>query len=281
LRDLAGRTAVITGVSRIIGAYVARALADEGMRLVLAARTASEIEAVAAEVRQRGGQAVALPPDVSYVSALAGLVAAARREYGTIDVVVHGAGTVEIAPYHTLEVEQIEAVVRVNLTAAMVLTRLVLPKMVARGSGHVVSIASLAGKLGLASVETYCTTKAGLIAFTASVRAAYRRQGVSATAVCPGFVRSAGMYHQMQQETGVPTPPLFGTSPPTKVAEAVVRGIKQDLPEVIVSPLPVRPLLALQALFPRVIGAVLPRIGGDIFARAGRAYAQRAEPARR
>src|SRR5688500_15958974 len=142
---------------------------------------------------------------------------------------MNGAGTISIAPYHTLEAEQIEAAVRVNLTAPMLLTRLVLPEMLSRGSGHVVNIASLAGKIGLPSIEPYCATKGGLIAFTAGLRAAYRRQGVSATTVCPGFVRNAGMYHRMQQETGVPTPPLFGTSPPAKVAEGVVRGIKQDL----------------------------------------------------
>jgi short-subunit dehydrogenase len=275
VRDLAGRVALVTGASRNIGALTARALADEGMRLVLAARGGSEIEVVAADLRQRGCQALVVPTDVADPAALEALVARARAEMGGVDVLVNGAGTVAVAAYHTLDSGQIEEALRVNLAAPMLLTRLLLPEMLARGSGHVVSISSLAGKLGLPYVETYCATKAGLIGFTAALRAAYRSAGVGASVVLPGFVRGAGMYHRMQTETGVRTPALFGSSPPEKVAAAVVRAIKLDLPEVVVNPMPVRPMLALQELFPRLVQAVLPRIGGQTFARAGQVYERR------
>jgi short-subunit dehydrogenase len=240
------------------------------MRLVLAARGGSEIEVVAADLRQRGAEALVVPTDVADPAALEALVARARERFGAVDVLVNGAGTVEIAAYQTLEPGQIEEALRVNLAAPMLLTRLVLPEMLTRSRGHVVNIASLAGKIGLPYVETYCATKGGLIAFTAALRAANRSTGVGASVVLPGFVHGAGMYQRMQAETGVPTPLMFGSSPPERVAAAVVRSIKQDLPEVVVNPMPVRPLLALQELFPRAIGAVLPWIGGQTFARAGR-----------
>jgi short-subunit dehydrogenase len=275
VRDLSGRVALLTGASRNIGALTARALADQGMRLVLAARGGSEIEVVAADLRQRGCRVLVVPTDVADPASLESLVERARAELGSIDVLVNGAGTIAVAAYDTLDAAQIEAELRVNLAAPMLLTRLVLPEMLARGSGHVVNIASLAGKLGLPYAETYCATKGGLIAFTSALRAAYRSSGVGASVVSPGFVRGAGMYHRMQEETMVRTPFLFGSSPPEKVADAVVRAIRLDLPEVVVNPMPVRPLLALQELFPRLIQGLLPRIGGDTFARAGRVYERR------
>jgi short-subunit dehydrogenase len=133
----------------------------------------------------------------------------------------------------------------------MILTRLVLPGMLARKRGHIVNISSLAGKSGPAFQEPYAATKSGLIGFTSSLRGTYRSMGVSASAVVPGFVE-AGIYAHLKERSGCAAPALLGTSPPEKVADAVLKVVDRDLPEIIINPLPVRPLLGLMAMFPRI-----------------------------
>ncbi|HEY8491487.1 MAG TPA: SDR family oxidoreductase [Dehalococcoidia bacterium] len=273
MRDLAGRTAVVTGASRGIGPYVARALARERMNLVLAARSAGELEAVAAELRGMGVRAAAVPADVSDRAALAALVEAAEREFGGVDVLVNNAGIELTRPYHRLSLDEIQQVIQVNLTAAMLLARLVLPGMLERGRGHVVNMASLAGKSGPAYSEPYAATKAGLIGFTQSFRATYREMGVSASAVCPGFVHSVGMYEENRRRTGLAAPRSLGTSSPEAVARAVVRAVRDDLPEVLVNPgVPPRVLTTLREAAPSLGEWVVRRMGvTDLYRQAAEA----------
>jgi short-subunit dehydrogenase len=142
----------------------------------------------------------------------------------------------------------------------MLLTHSVLPEMLQRRTGHIVNISSLAGKAGPGYQEPYAATKAGLIAFTFSLRGTYRATGVSASVICPGFVE-AGIYARLKQKTGFGAPALLGTSQPEPVAKAVVRAIQKDLPDVIINPYPVRPLFALTALFPSIGEWLTTRIG--------------------
>ena len=128
------------------------------------------------------------------------------------------------------------------------------------------NISSLAGKSGPAFQEPYAATKAGLIAFTSSLRATYRRLGVSASVIVPGFVE-AGIYAKLKAKSGCSAPALLGTSPPERIPAAVLRAIKNDLPEIIVNPLPVRPLLAFTALFPSLGEWAADKTGGNDFFR--------------
>jgi short-subunit dehydrogenase len=189
-----------------------------------------------------------------------------RKELGPVDILVNNAGVEFTAPYHELSEENILDVIGVNLTATLVMSRLVLPDMLKRGSGHIVNISSLAGKAGPALQEPYAATKAGLVGFTFSLRASYRRQGVSASVIVPGFVE-AGIYAKLKEKSGCSAPALLGTSPPQKVSRAVIRAIEGDRGEVIVNPLPVRPLLALTALWPSLGEWVTAQTGGHEFFR--------------
>jgi short-subunit dehydrogenase len=251
MKELAGRAAVVTGASRGIGVYIAKALAAEGMNLVLAARSAGPLEDLRAELtaRAKGGVTVA-PVDLAGAEGRQELVARATAEYGAIEVLVNNAGIENVFTYHKLPWPEIEAIVQLNLVAAMHLTWLALPRMLERGRGHIVNISSLAGKAGPACAEPYAATKAALVAFTQSLRASYRDQGVSASAISPGFV-DAGMYDRARFEVHGRKPPT-GVAPPEAVAEAVVRSIKGDTAEIIVNPRPVRPLMAMNALMPGV-----------------------------
>ncbi|MBI1884759.1 MAG: SDR family oxidoreductase [Chloroflexi bacterium] len=282
MRELAGRTALLTGASRGIGPYIARALVAEGMNLVLAARSAAELEAVAEEVRGAGVKAVAVPTDVGDRASLEALAARAE-ESGGVDVLVNNAGIENISFYDKLDPDDIEHLLRVNLVGAMLLARLVLPGMLERGRGHIVNIASLAGKSGTPYDAPYAASKAGLVGFTESLRRECRERGVSASVICPGFVRDAGMYEDSRLETGVEAPRLLGTSPPQAVARAVVRAVKREVPEIIVNPGPTRVLLVLGAVSPSLADWVIERIGvSKLFRQAVEAREREAvKPGRR
>lgn len=268
MRDLAGRIALVTGASHGFGTYIARALAAERMHLVLAARSAAELDSLAAELRKTGVDALPVPTNLADTGAIERLVTAAHIQFGAVDVLVNNAGVLVPKTFHHHAAGELEHHVRVNLVAPLVLTSLVLPGMLERRRGHIVNLGSLAGKAPPGFVEPYAATKAALIAFAASLRASYRRKGVSASAVIPGFVTEAGMYQTLQETTHLSAPRWVGTSRPEDVARAVVRAIKRALPEVIVNPGPMRLLMALRELFPRLS----ERLGVDTFERAAGVY---------
>ncbi|MGD2216881.1 MAG: SDR family NAD(P)-dependent oxidoreductase [Gemmatimonadales bacterium] len=262
MKQLAQRTAIVTGASRGLGPYIARALAAEKMNLVLAARSQEGLERVAGELRASGVRAIAVPTDVTDRNALGALVATAHEEFGGTDVLVNNAGVLTIFPYEKLAIEDLERAVRVNLISAMVLTRLVLPRMVERGRGHVVNMSSLAGIWGPPFDEVYGATKSGLIGFTQSLRHEYHGTGISASVICPGYVEEAGMYHDSNQATGITASGLSGRTTPGAVARAVVKAIENDRLQIIVNTPSVRPLAVLSALSPGLGEWVLRRADG-------------------
>jgi short-subunit dehydrogenase len=261
--QLVGRTAIITGASRGIGIYIARALAQQRMNLVLAARSEADLEKVAVEMRALGARVLAVRCDVANAADRAELIRRAEAEFGEIDVLVNNAGIEITFPYDKQAPEEIEQVIAVNLTAPMLLTRAVLPGMVARKRGHIVNIASLAGKVGVPYGLPYASTKAGLIHFTESLRSEFRGTGVSGSVVCPGFVSEVGMYDDMTKVADVKASRLVGTSTPTKVAAAVVKCIKRDRPEAIVNPGPMRLASAFAELAPGTFEKVFPIFGAN------------------
>ncbi len=231
---------------------MARALAAEGMNLVLAARTADALEELRAELMSRGHQGcLAVPCDVGKDDDLRRVVETAEREFGAVDVLVNNAGIEGFATFHKLSLAEIDEVIDVNLRGTMHLTWMALPGMLKRRRGHIVNMSSLAGKAGPAFSEAYAATKAGMIGFTQALRGTYRVDGVSASVICPGFV-DAGMFARAVDEFGVKAPRTLGLAKPEAVAAAVVKAIRRDLPEVIVNPTPVRPLLGFVAVAPGV-----------------------------
>jgi short-subunit dehydrogenase len=260
----AGQTVVLTGASGGLGVFMAREFFNSGHRLALVAYPGTGLDDLRLEAEQQGTRAMALAYDLRMPARRHEVVERVRKELGPIDILVNNAGVECTSAYHELSEEMIGDVLAVNLEAPMMLSRLVLPEMVQRRRGHIVNISSLAGLSGPAFQEPYAATKAGLLAFTASLRASYRSLGVSASVVIPGFVE-AGIYAHLKQVAGCAAPALLGTSSPGKVAGAVRRAIEQDLPEIIVNPVPVRPLLAFSALFPRIGQWLSARTGANEF----------------
>lgn len=261
MRQLRNRTAIVTGASRGLGLYVARALAEEGVNLALSARSATDLERVAEEVRALGVRAIAVPGDVTSAEDRSRLVEATLAEFGRIDILVNNAGIELTAHFELQPDEEIAATIDVNLTSTLLLTRLVIPVMLEKKAGHVVNMASMAGKVPMPYSTPYATSKAGMIAFTEAIRAEFKRRGVSASVVCPGLVSEAGMYAQMQQESGVKENFLAGTVTPKKVASDVVKAVKRDRPEMLVYRGPGRLVSGLAECTPGIFERAFPIFG--------------------
>ncbi len=260
MQDLRGATAIVTGASRGIGVYIAKALAEEGVNLSLAACSADELELVRRDIEAMGVQAIASVCDVSDADDRAALVARTIAELGPIDILVNNAGIDIVRRFHEAPDSDFVDTLRINLEAPILLTRAVVPGMLERNRGHVVNISSGAGKVGVPGESAYCSSKHGLVGFTHALRAEYERTDVGFSVVCPGLVTDVGMAHRWTQ-AGITAPRIAGSSSPEKVAAVTVSCIKRDRAEVLVNTPPVRPLIVLANIAPGITPFLLRKLG--------------------
>jgi short-subunit dehydrogenase len=264
MKILAGQTVLLTGASGGLGNYIAHAFAERGVKLGLVAFPGAGLDTLLREVADKDCQAIALASDLRESAQRQYVLEQVRKELGEVDILINNAGVEATSAYHHLEEKAISQMIAINLEAPMILTRMVLPGMLQRRSGHIVNISSLAGKAGPAFQEPYAATKAGLIAFTSSFRATYRGSGVSASVITPGFIE-AGIYANLKKTTGFTAPALLGTSSPELVPKAVIRAIEQNYPEIIINAIPIRPLLVLNLLWPLLGEWLTDKTGANRF----------------
>ncbi len=178
MQDLRGTNAVVTGASRGIGVFIARALADKGVNLSLAARSGDELEQVRNEIEAMGVTAIATVCDVANADDRARLLARTEAELGPLDILVNNAAIDIVRRFHEAPDSDFVDTLRINLEAPILLTRAVVPGMLERDRGHVVNISSGAGKVGVPGESAYCSSKHGLVGFTHALRAEYEHTGV-------------------------------------------------------------------------------------------------------
>jgi short-subunit dehydrogenase len=269
---LRGRNALLTGAGGGLGGYIARALAAEGVNLALTDLPGAELDGLAAELRSRGVEVGCAPADLGDADQRQRLAAWAAEALGPLDILVNNAGLEFGGSFLRTTEQELEAIVAINLLAVMDLTRIVLPGMLERERGHVVNMASLAGKVPPAYLASYAATKHGVVGFTHALRAENGGgEPVGFSAICPGFVSRVGMFGRLEHLVSAPR--MLGTVQPESVGEAVVRAIRKNLAEVIVNKRAVRPLLVLNAAAPR-LAARLGRV------RAMREFSERFAQAR-
>lgn len=188
MKPLAEKVSIVTGAGRGIGRAIALLLARSGSRVVLAARSEPALAAVAQEIRNEGGEALAVPTDLARDEELERLVAETLRAWGSIDYLINNAGWGRHAPVLKAKREDWDQTFRVNLRAPMVLSQLLLPKLIEKGGGAIVNIGSISGKMGQASTAAYSASKFGLIGFSESLYEEVREYGIKVSVILPGFV---------------------------------------------------------------------------------------------
>ena len=167
-------------------------LAREGAAVVLAARRAERLEALAAEIEGRGGRALAVRCDVTEVADLQGLRDRVDEAFGRCDVLINNAGIPGGGRFEDLSLEQIEQVIRVNLLGVLVCTKVFLPMMLDRQRGHIVNVGSLAGRYAAPGASVYSASKHGVVAFSEALYYELAPRGILVTSVNPGFAATEG-----------------------------------------------------------------------------------------
>ncbi|GFG75325.1 SDR family NAD(P)-dependent oxidoreductase [Mycobacterium botniense] len=267
MKELTAATALVTGASGGIGRAICLELAGCGVNLVVSGRQTGPLHELVSDLHAKKIRAVAISADLAQTVAAEDLIERAEREFGPIDILINNAGVERPAAFTDTTAEQIRTMVEVNLTAAMLLTRRVLPGMLQRGRGHIVFVSSGLAKMGSAYQAPYSATKAALIALSHALRAEYRDTRIGFSVVCPGLVTGAGMYQRMLDE-GFRAKPILGTTTTRRVARKVVAAIRHDRPETHCTGTPVRPLAAALQLLPRLTEVVTTHTGmTDLFGR--------------
>lgn len=255
-RTLSGRTAAITGGARGIGRETARALLAEGMRVAIGDIDLDLARATAAELGP-GGQVIALPLDVTDPTSMEAFVADAEEQLGPLDVFINNAGIMPIGRFRDETPAGAARQVDINIHGVLNGARTILPRFTARRGGHLVNIASMAGKLGVPGTATYAGTKHFVVGWSESVLSELRHDGVpvDVTCVMPAVVRT-------ELSAGAKATRGVKDVGPEDVADGIVAALKVPRFDVFV---------------PRIggtaakVSAVLPRRGRELLARATKA----------
>ena len=246
---------LLTGATGGIGHAIAREFAARGSDLILTGRRADALGALADEV---SGQAVVC--DLADRRDVERLLA----EAGEVDILVANAAHPASGLLTDLAQERIDHILEVNLRAPIALARGLAPGMIARGSGHMVFISSLAGKAASSVSSMYSATKFGLRGFALGIREDLRPHGVGVSVVLPGFISGAGMF----PEDDVELPRMVGTRTPEQVAQGVLRAIERNRGEIEVAPLFLRVGSSLASVAPGLAATLSRRMGGEKIASA-------------
>lgn len=188
MESLKGKNALVTGAGKGIGRAIALALAAEGANLGLVARTAGDLESLAAEIRKMGGNTAIATADISDREAVEKAFAVIRQGLGPIDILVNNAGTGTFGKFLDLSPEAWENQVKVNLFGTYYAIRAVLPEMIERQTGDIVNISSSAGQRGAAATSAYSASKFGLMGLTESLMQEVRKHNIRVTAMAPSTV---------------------------------------------------------------------------------------------
>ncbi len=220
MQKLADKVALVTGASQGIGRAVALAFGRGGAKVVVTARTTGALEALAAQIRDMGVEALAVTADLSLETDIQRLNDEALSHFGRIDLLVNNAALIH-PPLDLVDFDPAlwQQVIAVNLTAPALLTRAVLPGMIENRSGKIINISSIGGRRGGAGRSAYRVTKAGLISLTESVAAEVKRYGIDVNCICPGGVDTEGYREAFGSRGRAENPKLMR---PEEIAEVAV-----------------------------------------------------------
>ncbi len=236
---------IVTGASSGIGAATAREFARHGAQVILAARRAEELAVQVQTITGEGHHAFAIPTDITDASQVTQLVEQTIEQFGRVDVLVNNAGIGRLKPFFKEPADYINQIIDVNLRGAILMTHAVLPGMLERRHGAIISIASVAGHIPLNPL--YSGTKFGLRGFSLSLRRQLAHSGISVSLVSPGYIKT-----DMNKRSRLPMPG------PEHVARTIVKLAIKPRREVIV-PSFYSPLVGIANTFPWLVDLVMSK----------------------
>ena len=242
--ELTGKTVWITGASSGIGAALAEAFGKAGAQIILSGRRETALTDV---TRRLEGERLVLPFEATDYAALPGIVDRAWAWRGAIDILVNNAGISQRSMALDTDFDVYRQIMEVDFFAPLRLTQFVLPKMVARGQGHVIQIASVAGKIGAPMRTGYCAAKHALVGFSDALRAEVAQHGIGVTVVTPGFVQTNIAENALDghgKRFGPKEDPVGQGISAAEAADEILAGLRAGKPEV-----PVGRGLEMQALW--------------------------------
>lgn len=197
---IAGKVVVITGASSGLGEATARRLAAEGAKVVLGARRADRITALADELNAAGYVVRAVATDVTDRTQVANLVDAAVREFGHIDVMLNNAGLMPLAPLERLKIDEWDQMIDVNVKGVLYGIAAALPHMQARKSGHIINVSSVYGHVVDPGAAVYCATKFAVRALSEGLRKEVKPYNIRTTVISPGAVATELLEHISEKD---------------------------------------------------------------------------------
>jgi len=256
MKVFSNKTAIVTGASRGIGVKIALSLAESGCNIIAVARNPEGLNSTCTKVKSKGVQATYYLIDLSKINDTRSGMDKILKENPNIDFLINNAGIEYYQKFHLYDPIVISDILTTNLHSPIEITRMLLPLLLKKG-GHIVNIASLAGKKGIAYNSIYSASKAGLIMWTDALRQELQHTKVGISVICPGYISESGMF----ADSHVEAPKLLGTSLPQHVADAVIQSILKKKPEIIVNKGPIKPLLSIGQLSPAFGDTVVKYFG--------------------
>ncbi len=253
-----GRTVLVTGASSGIGRETALAFAAAGANVVLVARRAAVLAKVAAEARRLGAATLVAAADVTQSATVTACFRKAVRRFGTVDVVVNNAGILIPAKVVDLRTADLQRMLDVNLIGALHVMQEAVKVMRRQGHGHIVNVASLAGRRGFSPLGGYCATKFALVGLTETLRTELVGEPIHVSLVMPGVVDTPMATRIQRDPASADTWPEALTMPPSWVVQSIFLAIRLRLAEIGVPP-GTALLEKLAALAPGTTDALLRR----------------------
>jgi len=263
------KVVLVTGASSGIGRETALGFAAAGADLVLVARRAKMLAQVATQIRKMGARVMVAPADVTKTSEVAACFAKAVKRFGSIDIVVNNAGVLIPSEVATMKGADLQAMLDVNLFGALYVIQQAVKLMRAQGRGHIVNVASLAGRRGFSPVGGYCASKFGLIGLTEALRTELVGERIHVSIVLPGVVDTPMATSANQDSEHGGYWPQALNMPPSWVVWSIFLAIRFRLTEIAVPPGSAL-LEKLGALAPGTTDTLL-RWATDAAKRVGRA----------
>lgn len=186
--SLEGKVALVTGAAYGIGFAIAEALASAGAKIAFNCRSEQHLEEALAEYEAKGIDARGYICDVTDEVGVKAMVADIEQDYGAVDILVNNAGIIKRIPMHEMTTEEFRQVIDIDLTAAFIMSKAVIPQMIAKGGGKIINICSMMSELGRETVSAYAAAKGGLKMLTKNIASEYGEYNIQCNGIGPGYI---------------------------------------------------------------------------------------------